>query len=199
MSLATRCPVCQALFRVAPAQLRARTGQVRCGSCSAIFDGLAHLVPEAGKPAASIEASNPESESRNAETDAAAEALPDNVSANVPETAPVAPPPAPAAFDIFAPTPARPSAADGLRRQWKTIAASALLLVLLLAQLALRQRDMLAAEHPTLRGPLVALCSVVGCEVHLPRIVDRLAIEGDEMVATDPKAAESRRTHRHAA
>jgi hypothetical protein len=37
------------------------------------------------------------------------------------------------------------------------------------------------------RGLLVALCGIAGCEVRLPRTVDRLSIEGDEMIATDPK------------
>lgn len=176
MSLATRCPVCQALFRVTPEQLRARTGQVRCGRCQAIFDGLAHLASGSGQTTAAIEASS----RQGGVLPHAAEAAVAPLSA----TAPLVPPPAPA---IFQPRPPRASAIDRLRRQWLAVAVSALLLVLLAAQLALRQRDILAAEHPGLRGPLVALCALVGCEVHLPRIAERLAIEGDEMVAADPK------------
>jgi len=67
------------------------------------------------------------------------------------------------------------------------VALSAFLLLLLAAQLALWQRDMLAAEHPAVRGVLVALCGVAGCEVRLPQAVDRLSIEGDEMSAPDAK------------
>lgn len=174
MTLATRCPVCQALFRVSPEQLRARTGQVRCGRCHAIFDGLAHLVSDTGRATALVPAIQ----------DTAAPAV--TTEAAPAATPPIAPPASSAAagfVDVFAPTPPRPSVLDRLREQWKTIAVSVLLLVLLLLQLALRQRDMLAAEHPALRGALVALCGIVGCEVRLPRAADRLAIEGDEMVA----------------
>jgi predicted Zn finger-like uncharacterized protein len=40
----TRCPACHTLFRIQPKQLKAARGQVRCGSCQAVFDGLECLV-----------------------------------------------------------------------------------------------------------------------------------------------------------
>ncbi len=43
MALATRCPNCQALFRVAAEQLRSRGGMVRCGSCRKVFNAIAGL------------------------------------------------------------------------------------------------------------------------------------------------------------
>lgn len=43
MALATRCPKCNALFRVAADQLKLRGGLVRCGECQSVFDGLATL------------------------------------------------------------------------------------------------------------------------------------------------------------
>jgi predicted Zn finger-like uncharacterized protein len=43
MALATRCPNCQALFRVAPDQLKLRGGVVRCGSCRHVFDAIGTL------------------------------------------------------------------------------------------------------------------------------------------------------------
>ena len=46
MSLVTRCPRCQTLFRVVPAQLQARAGQVRCGRCMHTFDGFQALAVE---------------------------------------------------------------------------------------------------------------------------------------------------------
>ncbi len=39
-----RCPACHTLFRIEPRQLKAARGQVRCGSCGAVFDGLESLV-----------------------------------------------------------------------------------------------------------------------------------------------------------
>lgn len=40
----TRCPACHTLFLIQPKQLKAARGQVRCGSCQAVFDGLEFLV-----------------------------------------------------------------------------------------------------------------------------------------------------------
>ncbi|MGI4779599.1 MAG: DUF3426 domain-containing protein [Janthinobacterium lividum] len=39
MSLATRCPACGTIFKVARDQLRISDGWVRCGRCSEVFDG----------------------------------------------------------------------------------------------------------------------------------------------------------------
>src|SRR6187551_1739494 len=44
MSMVTRCPTCATLFRVTPQQLQLRQGQVRCGRCTAVFDGFAGLA-----------------------------------------------------------------------------------------------------------------------------------------------------------
>lgn len=50
MSLVTRCPGCATAFRVLPGQLSARQGQVRCGKCSTVFDGIAGLIEENRAP-----------------------------------------------------------------------------------------------------------------------------------------------------
>ncbi len=50
-TLATRCPACSTTFKVEEDQLRISDGWVRCGRCSEIFDGHAHLQddgPERG-------------------------------------------------------------------------------------------------------------------------------------------------------
>jgi predicted Zn finger-like uncharacterized protein len=46
MSLVTRCPRCRTLFRVAPNQLQARAGRVRCGRCMNAFDAYDALAAE---------------------------------------------------------------------------------------------------------------------------------------------------------
>ena len=40
----TRCPGCATVFRVKPEQLALRNGQVRCGHCKTVFDGVAQAV-----------------------------------------------------------------------------------------------------------------------------------------------------------
>ncbi len=46
MSLITRCPACETLFKVVPDQLRISEGWVRCGQCDEVFDASAHLVDD---------------------------------------------------------------------------------------------------------------------------------------------------------
>ena len=51
MALATKCPHCNTVFRVAHDQLKLRGGIVRCGSCNEVFDGNAALLaPPAAAP-----------------------------------------------------------------------------------------------------------------------------------------------------
>lgn len=56
MSLATRCPACNTVFRVLQDQLRVSEGWVRCGQCQEVFNALETLFDlsapaEAGAPA----------------------------------------------------------------------------------------------------------------------------------------------------
>ena len=44
MALATQCPHCGTMFRVAADQLKLRGGIVRCGACQGVFDGNTALV-----------------------------------------------------------------------------------------------------------------------------------------------------------
>ena len=52
--MVTQCPHCATAFNVTPEQLFARDGQVRCGQCRKVFDGLVNLTSlaslEAGVP-----------------------------------------------------------------------------------------------------------------------------------------------------
>ncbi|MEM5297926.1 zinc-ribbon and DUF3426 domain-containing protein [Burkholderia sp. JPY481] len=50
MHLATRCPFCETVFRLQPAQLAQRRGLVRCGHCQEVFDASSSLfdVSEGG-------------------------------------------------------------------------------------------------------------------------------------------------------
>jgi predicted Zn finger-like uncharacterized protein len=93
MALATKCPHCNTIFRVAADQLKLRGGIVRCGSCKEVFDGNAALVDPAAP---------------------AAVRAPAAVAPPVP--VPVSPPPAPvaepAAAPISVPVPPTPAEAD---------------------------------------------------------------------------------------
>lgn len=56
MSLITRCPACETMFKVVPDQLRISSGWVRCGQCEEVFDASAHLQEVQIDPAASEQA-----------------------------------------------------------------------------------------------------------------------------------------------
>jgi len=43
MSMFTRCPHCDTVFRVTPQQLQVSSGQVRCGRCEQVFDAFSTL------------------------------------------------------------------------------------------------------------------------------------------------------------
>jgi predicted Zn finger-like uncharacterized protein len=59
MALATKCPHCNTIFRVAHDQLKLRGGIVRCGACNEVFDGNAALLEPPVRPAAPPPASPP--------------------------------------------------------------------------------------------------------------------------------------------
>src|ERR1700750_3192492 len=67
MSLITRCPACETLFKVVPDQLRISQGWVRCGQCGEIFDASADLRQHEAGPAAA----QPVEAARRAETEQA--------------------------------------------------------------------------------------------------------------------------------
>lgn len=54
MALATKCPHCNTIFRVAHDQLKLRGGIVRCGACNEVFDGNAALLEPHAQPAPAI-------------------------------------------------------------------------------------------------------------------------------------------------
>jgi predicted Zn finger-like uncharacterized protein len=158
MSLVTRCPVCGTAFRVHSSQLAAHSGTVRCGKCSAVFNGVAALVEEdeqrlALEPSPQLGLFDPSR--RGAEAPRAAEA------------------PVP---DFLAPPPER-------RARWLWACAALLAGLAIVAQAAYRFRAELGAWSPATRAPLQALCAPLGCEVPLPRRPELMSIDASELQA----------------
>ncbi len=50
ISMITQCHACSTHFRVTPEQLQAHQGQVRCGKCMTVFDGLKVIAELAELP-----------------------------------------------------------------------------------------------------------------------------------------------------
>jgi len=143
----THCPQCETAFKVSPQQLELAKGWVRCGRCSHVFE--AHLYFEPA-PAASL-ALTPKADAP--ELFRAAMAPSDSVDQPV----------------------ARET--DQSVQQpllWLWIVGVVVLALLLVWQLLLSQRNLLAAEEPALRPMLSAMCA---CEVTWPREHDAVLIE----------------------
>lgn len=162
MSLITRCPTCATAFRVAPGQLSARAGRVRCGKCGALFDGLAGLV-EAGSeplligPTPQLGLFDP------------ARKPPPGETRNDPQPLP--------AFMAQDPRPPR-------RLLWWTL--SVLAALALAGQALFHYRSEVAARLPWTRVALAEGCRLIGCTVPLPRQLRLLSIDSYE-VRADPK------------
>lgn len=177
MSLVTRCPHCGTAFRVMPDQLSAKGGQVRCGRCTAVFDGVSCLVvdPAPSWPALPQALAEPEPHAPPAvavEPDAPVRPR------AAPQPRAAIPGSTPSAEPAFL---ARPKAGSRDRVAWallSVIAAAALV-----AQATLHFRTELGVLMPGLRPALSGVCSLLGCEINLPRRPDLMSIESSELQA----------------
>lgn len=203
MTLATRCPSCSTTFRVAPQQLQARRGTVRCGHCSTVFNALDNLdtlpdvepsplepapaaepVPSAAKPVAE---QLPELDVTHLDLDLTAPAEeiiypepPREVAAAVP-----VPAPGQAAEESFAmignPPDRRSNLAWGI--------GAGLLALVLVIQVVYLVREKIAAASPAMRPVLEAACGVLGCSVPLPRHPEKWSIDSSDLQAEPGRAS----------
>ena len=181
----TRCPACRTVFRVTQAQLDLRNGQVRCGHCRTVFDGVVHLISLAPLP--------------RDEAFEANEALgPPTVTlrnARALEPAPAPGEAAPPAAAVV--KPAEPEVDYDHRFAWerpRRISRAAIvgfalavvaLTLLFVVQATHHFRDAIAARFPALRPVVAAMCGVIGCEVRPLREIGWLSIEASDLQA-DP-------------
>lgn len=191
MSLLTRCPRCKTLFRVAPAQLQARAGQVRCGRCLNVFDGFQALaVEQSGSPGevedvepahATVQSAAPAVDAPAASAVLPVEPVVTPVSAMLSSDASHVPP---------IPLPARAPLADRFKRKLtvrtKWAGACVLLGVLLGIQVAYAFRSDIAARYPAFRAELSDWCKWVGCTVSLPQRPHLVRIEASDVHMIDP-------------
>jgi len=189
----TRCPICKTIYRVTSAQLAMRAGQVRCGHCHAVFDGVAQLLSLAPRrreePEFDEETLGPPTVTlRNAHALEPAPSADEQDGVNA----------EPAIDSAFAET--EPFAAEAnyaarfawqekkTRRVvpgWLYAASVPVLLFALAAQALFHYRDAIASYWPVTKPTLIQLCAAAGCDVRPLRDKDLLLIEGSELQA-DP-------------
>ena len=174
MSLITRCPACQTLFKVESDQLQASEGWARCGQCQQAFNANTHLVPtlESSSVITPIEPSPaPATASNTAEAPSQGEP--------------------PVILDVEASEVSSKSTASvaadasgsGASWHWSWASAGWSLLAMLLTtglllQIALHQRNQLAAQMPAWRPVLEQLCAWSGCAITAPRQIESMVIDG---------------------
>lgn len=204
MDLYTRCPHCDTTFRVTTQQLQVSSGQVRCGTCTRVFDAFATLT--ARDPAAQVIEPAPSPAAMNS---VLPEASPEATPAVSPETVGAAAPlksnsnttPSsrmPPGRSVEKPVSSdRPDPAASLyewefrmpeapRRTGLWLGLSALLLTTLAAQAAYAFRTELTVMLPQTRILYVLACARLGCSVPLPRLSGYLHIDASDLKAVDP-------------
>lgn len=212
MSMVTKCPACNTLFRVTPQQLQAHEGQVRCGRCMTVFDGLGEMSsdPAQAPVAAGVPPATAREESPSAAVPATKPAEPLEIESppNFPEftleplagqdavaaepwTNPMVPEVAPTA--VAMPSPAQadetevPEALPGPpRRSPLWAVGSVLLLVTLAGQAAYFYRTELVANYPGLKPVMAQACEALGCVVPLPQRPKLISVEASDLQAIDP-------------
>jgi predicted Zn finger-like uncharacterized protein len=197
----TRCPGCATVFRVKPEQLALRAGQVRCGHCKTVFDGVAQTVSLAvptratrDEPPLDEAALGPPTvtlrDARALEPvpPPAAEAVPESAPESALQSAPAIEESAAATEvsqeDRFAPV-VKPSSRR--RRVILYAIAIVVLVLLIIAQAVFHFRDAIAAHWPPARPVLQTLCDAAGCTIHPLRdaVMGYLSIEASDLQA-DP-------------
>lgn len=195
MRLSARCPACTTLFKVVPDQLKISDGWVRCGQCGEVFDAhapAAVLSPDVQEP------------------DDGHTVLLDTVVSD-PSDPLDTPTLSPLAGADTAPLPSAPwdmpdipmrgaSSDDGprigflteanpvrARRARRGMGLLALLLALVLVvQIALFQRDRLAASAPALQPALATLCLVARCTLAPVRQIESVALDSSTFTQLRP-------------
>jgi predicted Zn finger-like uncharacterized protein len=189
----TRCPGCKTIFRVTPQQLEMRAGQVRCGHCQTVFDGVTALVSLAPQTHDEPEFDDavlgpPTVTLRSAQAlrtaPEAADASPD-----AEERAELEAEHAEATADSPIDYSARFSWQDSKDRRavpaWLYGAAIPVLLLLLAGQALFHYRDAIAAHWPSTKPALTRMCAVARCEVAPLSEISSLSIEASDLQA-DP-------------
>lgn len=192
----TRCPACKTIFRVTQQQLALRDGQVRCGHCHTVFDGVAALLslaprPRSAEPEIDEAALGPPTVTlRNAH---ALEPVPDPSAAQEPgeeidgedEIATEAREAAQAEAAYAARFSWQEKEARKRLPGWLFSSAVPILIALLAAQALFHFRDAIAAHWPRTKPALATLCAAAGCQLRPLQEVNGLSIESSDLQA-DP-------------
>jgi predicted Zn finger-like uncharacterized protein len=206
MSLKTRCPACDTVFKIVPDQLKVSSGWVRCGRCAEVFDAASHSVasdattqwPQTNTElASSIRTEGISPSSQNTTKNIAVQAT------NTPATGSFSSEKedngrinqlvtdednADLSFVRLAQSKAfwqRTAVVRSLR------AACVGLMGLLFFQVVYSQRNHLAASNPAFKTGFERLCQSVGCAIEPFKNIDAFKIDSSSFQKSQPTSADT--------
>ena len=199
MSLKTRCPACDTVFKIVPDQLKVSKGWVRCGRCAEVFDAAAHAAaPDDANPWP--QTSPLEALAQNTVAiDKNTEVTPKNIATkatNTPANADLLPTKEKLETDLSF---VRVAKNKAFWQQNKVItslrAACVALAGLLFVQVVFSQRNHLVAAHPPLATSFESVCQAIGCKIEPFKNIDAFKIDSSSFqkapaIAADPAQAD---------
>lgn len=197
MSFITRCPACATAFKVVPDQLKISDGWVRCGHCRQVFDATLHLQPWWPRP---IEPAAPPSPPPPPALEPPPG--PEPILPPEPDFQPtlviephLEPVPDPHGLPVNVHTERELSFVRQAQRRafwrrpvirWMLVILVLLLAALLVLQLMLERRDLIARDYPAARPALEVLCTHLHCTIETPRQLDAVFIDSSVLLRRAP-------------
>lgn len=215
-ALTTQCPQCTTQFRVTAEQLDARNGMVRCGRCGQVFNARAqmhdneHLSAETELPATQTPDEMPPEEvvtelpspASSAESYQPPEFIELNEPVELPQPDEIRVPSFADSivdeaedikheFHFDEPAPAAPieEAPPKKPLRWPWLLGAAFLLLILSAQVLYFYRIEFAARMPGLKPALQQYCSILQCDITLPKKIDLISIDASDLEASSQQAS----------
>ena len=153
----TLCPHCATRFKISEAQLEAPHGMVRCGKCLRVFDARPNFVSD-----------QPDRQLKLPILDEPDDLSPSDIAVLEPMTL---------AEQVAIVPDDSGSESRSVRRIWPWAISAAVLLLVLLAQIAYFFRADIAVRAPGFKPALVRYCQLLECSVPLPQRTDLINIE----------------------
>lgn len=200
MSLKTRCPACDTVFKIVPDQLKISSGWVRCGRCAEVFDAASH--------AAASDATTHWPQSHR-EINFPLENTPNNIAAQTTNT--------PAIGIITSEIDKNKKLNQAMTGEekinlsfvkaaqskafWQRSSVvhslrmtSVALLGLLFFQVVFSQRHHLSATNPSLKTGFTSICQTLGCTIEAFKNIDAFKIDSSSFQKATTPATDSAQT-----
>ena len=206
MSLKTRCPACDTVFKIVPDQLKVSNGWVRCGRCAEVFDAAAHAASAGDAnqwPQTPAPATAPAMVSHLAASLEDSNITPKNIASkaiNTPATAVLA-----QKNEVNLNTANEPDLSfvriAKSKAFWQRTAVTRPLSAaciglagLLFMQVVYSQRNHLAASNSALKSGFEAVCQTVGCVVEPYKNIDAFKIDSSSFQKVPATSTENTRS-----